>query len=107
MKLMIRPDKAFKGTSMTIPAEEEIFVLSDEIIDQIYSYFPRSDSQHDRTIQACMALQALINVISIMLCEIDSEFAIKAVIDSFTEMLKDLPAIRAEVEHEQKAQSIQ
>ena len=98
----------FSGeTSMTIrAADEDTFVLSDEIIDHIYSFFPRSDNHHDRTIQACTALQALINVIGIMLCEIDSEFTIKAVAGSFSAMLKDLPAIKHEADREQRQHSI-
>jgi hypothetical protein len=93
-------------TGMTILADEEIFVLSDEIIDHIHSFFPRSDSHHHKTIQAWMALQALINVIGIMLCEKDSEFTTKAVTGSFAQMLKDIRAIKAEIEAERKAQSI-
>jgi hypothetical protein len=91
---------------MTIRADEEIFVLSDEIIDHISSFFARSDSHHHKTMQACMALQALINVIGMMLCEIDSEFTTKAVAGSFVQMLKDIRAIKADIESERKAQSI-
>jgi hypothetical protein len=91
---------------MTIRADEEIFVLSDEITDHIYSFFLRSGSHHHKTMQACMALQALINVIGIMLCETDSEFATKAVAGSFARMLKDIRAIKAETEAERKVQSI-
>ena len=91
---------------MTIRADEKIFALSDEIIDHIDSFFPRSDSHHNRMVQACMALQALINVIGILLCTIDSESTIKAVEGSFAKMLEDLPELQSEVEEDQKAQSI-
>src|SRR5262249_28493473 len=95
---------------MTITAaDEETFVLSDEIIDHINSFFARPDGHHDRMNQTSSALQALINVIGMMLCEIDcpdcGEFTIKAVESSFAKMLKDVPAIRAEIEAEQGAKS--
>jgi hypothetical protein len=91
---------------MTIRADEEIFALSDEIIDHIDSFFPRSDSHHNRMVQACMALQALINAIGILLCTIDSEYTIKAVEGSFAKMLRDLPEIRAEAQEIHKSQSV-
>jgi len=87
-------------------SDEETFVLGDEIIDHIDGFFLQSDSYHDRTIQSCIALQALINVIGIMLCEIDSEFTTNAVEGSFVRMLKDLPVIKMEVDTEQIEQSI-
>jgi len=55
-------------------------------------------------------LQALINVIGMILCEMDYpdcwEITKKAVESSFARMLKDVSAIRAEVEGKQEAQSI-
>jgi len=92
---------------MTTRADEETFVLSDEIIDHIDSFFPSTDNCHEKASQACRALQALINVIGILLCEIDCadcwELAIKAIETRFAQMLKDLPAVRADVETEQRA----
>ena len=83
-------------------ADEETFILSDEIIDHIYSFFPAPNDQHEKTQQACVALQALINVIGMILCEMDCpncwEITKKAVESSFARMLKDVPAVRAEVE---------
>ena len=68
---------------MTTRADEETFVLSDEIIDLIDSFFPSTDNCHEKASKACRALQALINVIGILLCEIDCadcwELAIKAI----------------------------
>lgn len=89
---------------MNRPEEEEIFVLSDEIIDYIHGFFPRLDGSQDRILQSCIALKALINVIGIMLSEIDSDFTVKAVAGSFFKMLEDLSAIKAE--GEQNAPSI-
>jgi hypothetical protein len=96
---------------MTISApEERAFILSDEIIARIYSFFPPPNGHNEKTNQACAALQALINVIGVVLCEIDCancwELTLKAVESSFTQMLKDAPALRAEVEAEHGAQSI-
>ena len=94
-------DRWPSATGVSPPtADEETFVLSDEIIDRIYGFFPKPDNDHDRTIQACAALQALINVIGILLCEVSSEFAIKAVVSSFAKMLKDLPDIITDDERE-------
>jgi|SRR5215813_11182016 len=95
---------------MTITAaDEKAFVLSDEIIDHINGFFARPDGHHDTMNQAGTALQALVNVIGMVLCEIDcpdrEEFTIKALESSFARMLGDLPAIRADVEGEQRAKS--
>jgi len=88
---------------MTISAaNEKIFVLSDEVIDRIHRFFPPPNDHNERTNQACAALQALINVIGMVLSEIDCpncwEITTKAVESSFARMLKDVPAVRAEVE---------
>ena len=96
---------------MTISTvDEKIFILSDEIIDHIYGFFPLSNDHDDKTHQACAALQALINVAGIILHEIDCpdcrELMAKVVEKSFARVLKDVPAARAEVEGEQRAQSI-
>src|SRR5262245_35164873 len=96
---------------MTISAaDEKIFILSDEMIDRIHCFFPPPNDHDERTNQACAALQALINVIGMVLCEMDCpncwEIMTKAVEISFARMLKDVPAARAEVEGEQTAQSI-
>ena len=94
---------------MTI-ADERIFTLSDEIIAHVYSFFPPPTDHNEKADQACAALQALINVISVVLCEIDChncwELTLKAIETSFVQLLKDASAIRAEVEAEQGAQSI-
>ena|SRR5215831_2405689 len=96
---------------MTISAaEEKIFILSDEIIDRIHRFFPPPNDHNERTDQACAALQALINVIGMVLCEMDCpscwEITTKAIESSFAQMLKDVPSVRGEVEGEQRAQSI-
>ncbi len=75
----------------TSAAEEESFILSDEIIDHISSFFPPPDNHQEKTNQVCRALQALINVISMVLCQIDCpdcwELTINAVESSFAEMM--------------------
>jgi hypothetical protein len=90
--------------------EEETFILSDEIIDHIDSFFPPPDNHHEKTNQACRALQALINVIGMVLCEIDCpdcwELTKDAVESSFAQMLRDLPAVRAETEAQQRAEYV-
>jgi hypothetical protein len=96
---------------MTISAADEaIFVLSDEIIDHINSFFPPSDNHHEKTKHACRVLQALINVIAMVLCEIEChdcwEPTIKAVESSFAQMLTDLPTVRAEAEAKQGAEYV-
>ena len=92
----------------TSATEEETFVLSDEIIGHISSFFPPPDNHHEKTNQACRALQALINVIGMVLCQIDCpdcwELTIKTVESRFAQMLTDLPAVRAEAEAEAEAQ---
>ena len=88
-------------------ADEQIFILSDEIIDHIYSFFPPSNDRDEKTSQACAALQALINVIGVVLSEIDCwEPTTKAVERSFAQMLREVPAVRAELEGEQRAYSV-
>lgn len=91
-------------------ADEAIFILSDEIINHINSFFPSSGNHHDKTEQACKVLQALINVIGMILCEIDCadcwKLTMKAVESSFVQMLTDLPAVRAEAEAEQRAEYV-
>jgi hypothetical protein len=99
------------GGDMSISAaDDKIFTLSDEIIDHIYGFFSPPNDHNEKTQQACAALQALINVIGIVLYEIDcpdcSELTTKAVEKSLARMLKDVPVARAEVEGEQTAQSI-
>ena len=96
---------------MTInEGDEKTFIISDVIIDRIYSFFPPPNDHNERANQACAALQALINVIGMVLCEIDCpncwEITKTAVESSFARMLKDVPAVRAEVEGEQGAQSM-
>ena len=96
---------------MTISApEERTFILSDEIITHICSFFPPPNDHHEKASQACAALQALINVIGVVLCEIDCancwELALKDVENSFARMLNDAPAVRAEFEAEHRAQTI-
>ena len=96
---------------MTISAaDERTFILSDEIIARIYSFFPPPNGHNEKTNQACAALQALINVIGVVLCEIDCancwELALKDVENSFARMLNDAPAVRAEFEAEHRAQTI-
>lgn len=91
----------------TSATEEEIFILSDEIVDHISTFFPPSDSHDEKANQTCGALQALINVIGTVLCQLDCpdcwELATKAIESSFAQMLADLPAIRAEAEAQQRA----
>lgn len=99
------------GSGMTTSAaEEESFILSEEIIGHINSFFPPPYNHHDKANQACRALQALIYVIGIIVCEIDCpdcwELTIKAVQGSFAQMLTDLPAVRAEVEGQQKSEYV-
>jgi hypothetical protein len=96
---------------MTISAaDERLFILSDEIIAHIYSFFPPPSDHHEKTNQACAALQALINVIGVVLCEMDCadcrELTIKAVESSFARMLKDAPVLRAELDAEHREQTI-
>src|SRR5467141_3166142 len=96
---------------MTISAADETtFILGDESIISIYSFFPPPNGHNEKTNQACAALQALINVIGVVLCEIDCtncrDLTLKAVESSFSQMLTDAPALRAEVEAEHGAQSI-
>jgi hypothetical protein len=96
---------------MTISADDEkTFILSDEIIAHINSFFPPPNNHNEKTIQTSAALRALLNVIGTVLYEIDCadcwELTIKAVERSFAQMLKDVPAAKAEVEGEQRAQSI-
>ncbi len=99
------------GSGMTTSAaEEETFILSDEIIDHINGFFPPPDNHHEKTDQACRALQALINVIGMVVCQIDCpdcrELTIKAVQSSFAQMLTDLPAVRAEAEEQQRGEYV-
>ncbi len=96
---------------MTISAaDERLFILSDEIIAHIYSFFPPPSDHHEKTNQACAALQALINVIGVILCEIDCadcrELTTKAIESSFARMLKDAPVLRAELDAEHREQTI-
>ena len=96
---------------MTISApEERTFILSDEIIAHIDRFFPAPNGHNEKTNQACATLQALINVIGMVLCEINCadcwELTLKAVESSFSQMLADAPALRAEVEAEHRSQSI-
>jgi hypothetical protein len=100
-----------EGAGMTIsPADERTFILSDEIIAHIDNFFPSPNDHHEKIIQASAALQALINVIGVVLCEIDCtncwELTLKAVESSFAQMLKDAPVLRAEFEAEHRAQTI-
>jgi hypothetical protein len=91
-------------------ADEMTFILSEEILGRIDSFFPLPNDQREKADQARSALGALINVIGVILCEIDCpnswELTLKAVEGSFAQMLKEAPALRAEVEAEQKAPSI-
>src|SRR5258708_39167988 len=96
---------------MTISApEERTFILSGETIARIYSFFPPPNGHNEKTNQACAALQALINVIGVVLCEMDCadcrELTIKAVESSFARMLKDAPVLRAELDAEHTEQTI-
>jgi len=96
---------------MTISAaDERTFILSDEIIAHIDRFFPTPNGHNEKTNQACAALQALINVIGVVLCEIDCancwELTLKAVESSFSQMLTDARVLRAEVEVEHRSQSI-
>jgi hypothetical protein len=90
--------------SMTTPADEKIFILSDDIIDRIYSFFAAPGDHNEKTQQACAALQALINVIGMVLVEIECPHCLKimtnGVQSSFVQMLKDVPDVRAEVHGE-------
>jgi hypothetical protein len=100
-----------KERSMRIdPAEEEIFILSDEIIDHIRMFLLRPDNHDEKAIQSRIVLRAVIHVVGIMLSEIDCphcwESTIKAAERSFAEMLRELPAIRDEGDSEQSVQSI-
>jgi hypothetical protein len=91
-------------------ADERTFILSDEIIAHIDRFFPAPNGHNEKTNQACATLQALINVIGMVLCEMDCadcwELTLKAVESSFSQMLADAPALRAEVEAEHRSQSI-
>ena len=96
---------------MTISAgNERSFILSDEIVAYIYSFFPPPNSHSEKADQACVALRALINSIGVVLCEIDCtncwELTLKAVENAFFQLLEDAPVLRAEIEAEQEAQSI-
>ncbi len=96
---------------MTIsPTDERTFILSDEIIAYVYGFFPPPNDHHEKAGQACAALQALINVIGVVLCEIDCAncraLTLKAVENSFARMQNDAPALRAEFEAEHRAQTI-
>jgi hypothetical protein len=95
----------------TNAADEETFVLSDEVLDHINSFFPPPDGHHEKTLQACQATQALINVIGILLCEIYCtdcwELTTKVVESSFVQMLKDLPVVRADMGAEQRVVCLQ
>ena len=96
---------------MTISvADEMTFILSDEIAGLIYSFFPPPNDHNEKANQACMALEALINVIGVVLCEIDCsncwELTLMAVENAFFRVLEDAPALRAEIKAEQRAQSI-
>jgi hypothetical protein len=90
----------------TNPADEETFILSDEVLDHINSFFPPPDNHHEKTNQACQAMQALINVIGILLSDIYCvdcwELATKAVEGSLVQMLKDIPVVRADVGAKQR-----
>jgi hypothetical protein len=89
---------------MTMQADEKVFVLSDDIIDRIYNFFPASGDHNEKTEQACAALQALINVIAMVLIEIECprcwEITKNGLESSFVQMLKDVPDVRAEVHGE-------
>jgi hypothetical protein len=91
-------------------ADERTFILSDEIIAHIDRFFPAPNGHNEKTNQACAALQALINVIGVVLCEIDCancwELTLKAVESRFSQMLTDARVLRAEVEVEHRSQSI-
>jgi hypothetical protein len=60
-----------EDNGMSVSADEKVFVLSDEIVDHIKSFFLPTDNSHDKTNQACTALRVLINVIDILMCEIE------------------------------------
>jgi hypothetical protein len=94
----------------TSTADERLFILSDQIIAHIDRFFPPPNDHCDKAGQACAALQALLNVIGVVLCEIDCadcrELTLKAVESSFARTLKDAAALRAEFEAEQRAQPI-
>ena len=49
-------------------AEEKIFVLSEEIIDRIYRFFPAPNDHNEKTTKL---VHALINVIGMVLPKID------------------------------------
>jgi hypothetical protein len=91
-------------------ADERTFILSDEIIAHIDRFFPAPNGHNEKANQACAALQALINVIGVVLCEINCadcwELTLKAVESSFSQMLTDARVLRAEVEVEHRSQSI-
>jgi hypothetical protein len=94
---------------MTISVgDEKTFILSGEITALIYSFFPPSNDHNEKAVQTCMALQALIN--GVVLCETDCsncrELTLKAVENAFFRALEEAPALRAEIEAEQGAQSI-
>jgi hypothetical protein len=96
---------------MTIStADESTFILSDEIIAHISSFFPPPTGHNEKVNRARAALQALINVIGVILCEMDCtncrELTLEAVGSSFARMLKDAPALRAAIEADQRMQSI-
>jgi hypothetical protein len=94
----------------TSAADEMTFILSEEILGRIDSFFPPPNDQREKAEQARSALGALINVIGVILCEIECadcwQLTLKAVEGSFAQMLKDAPTLRAEVEAEQKSLSI-
>jgi hypothetical protein len=57
-------------------ADEETFILSDEIIDHVYRFFPPLNVHHGQTQQACAALQAFTKVIGMVLCKIDCPWSL-------------------------------
>ncbi len=94
----------------TTTADEATFILSDEIIDHINSFFPPPDNHNEKANHTCTVLRALINVIGMVLCEIDCrdcrELTIKAAESGFAQTIADLPAIRAEAEVEQRMEYV-
>jgi hypothetical protein len=88
-------------------ADEQIFILTDQIIDHIYSFFPPSNDHDEKTGQACAALRALITVIGVVVSEMDCWDSTTIALErSFAQMLKEVPSIRAELEREQRPHSI-
>jgi hypothetical protein len=88
-------------------ADARIFMLRDQIIDHIYSFFPPSNDHDEKTSQACATLRALITAIGAVLSEMDCwESTTKALETNFGQMLKEVPTVRAELEGEQRPYSI-